>query len=129
MEQIIKVSAVTGTEPYATRVTAANHQLVLDEPATSGGKDLGATPSQTLCAALASCIGITLRMYANRKEWDTGDIAVEVELDRSGTTPVFTIGLSYSKPLSQEMVDRLQVIAGKCPVHKLLHHGNTFRYQ
>ncbi len=129
MEQIIKVSAVTGITPYTTEVTAANHNTTMDEPEASGGQDKGPTPSQSLCAALASCIGITLRMYANRKEWDTGDIAVEVELDRSGDTPVFTIGLSYGKELPEEMLQRLQVIAGKCPVHKLLHNGNTFRYK
>lgn len=128
MQEIIRVSAVTGTQPYLTSVQTEKHIVLADEPASDGGADAGPTPSQLLCSALASCIGITLRMYAGRKNWELGDISVGVELDRSGETPVFSIRLDYSKEPDTETRDRLRMIAGKCPVHKLLHHGNDFRY-
>ncbi|MCB0797896.1 MAG: OsmC family protein [Chitinophagales bacterium] len=128
MEHIIQVQSVTGETPYRTEIQAGTHIILADEPEESGGQDLGATPTRYLCSALASCIGITLRMYADRKEWKTGAITVDVELDRSGDKPVFSIGLRFANTLPEDQLQRLQLIAGKCPVHKLLHGNNEFRY-
>ena len=74
----------------------------------------GRNANRYLCSALASCIGITLRMYADRKEWKTGAITVDVELDRSGDKPVFSIGLRFANTLPEDQLQRLQLIAGKC---------------
>lgn len=128
MENIVTARAKTGVTPYRTNLTTGTHTFIADEPENAGGTDLGPTPSQLLCAALASCIGITLRMYVNRKEWNTGEITVDVTLDRSGETPDFAIRLSYENELEEDQLKRLKVIAGKCPVHKLLHSANHFSY-
>jgi putative redox protein len=128
MENIVTANSKTGNIPYHTSLKAGNHQFVADEPEAAGGKDAGPTPSQLLCSALASCIGITLRMYAGRKTWDTGEISVTVQLDRSGDTPNFDIDITYENELNEEQLKRMSIIAGKCPVHKLLHNDVTFSY-
>ena len=62
-----KITAHTGNELYKTEIRSETNFIVSDEPESSGGKDLGFSPKELLAASLASCTGITLRMYANRK--------------------------------------------------------------
>jgi putative redox protein len=128
MENIIQAKASIGEIAYSTELDLGGHTFLADEPLEVGGQNKGPTPSRLLCASLASCIAITLRMYADRKKWNPGKIDVRVSLDRSGETPEFTIGLQYEHKMAKEELDRLRIIAGKCPVHKLLHAGNAFRY-
>ena len=63
------------------------HTLVIDEPLESGGADQGPSPTRVLAASLAACTAITLEMYADRKEWEVGDVEVEVEMEFSGACP------------------------------------------
>jgi putative redox protein len=100
------------------------HQLVFDEPTDQGGANLGPSPTRTLGAALAACTAITMEMYADRKDWDLGDVEVEVEMEYEGASlpKSFVVTLRLSRDLSEEQLDRLKVIAGKCPVHRVLHH-------
>lgn len=101
------------------------HRLVLDEPAQAGGADEGPSPTRTVAAALAACTAITVEMYADRKGWDLGEVEVEVDVEYAGHSPQsFEVLLKVSGKLSDEQRDRILVIAGKCPVHKLLA-GNT----
>jgi len=58
-------------------IEAGRHALVVDEPEVAGGTDAGPAPTRLVAAGLASCISITMEMYARRKGWDIG--AVEVE--------------------------------------------------
>jgi putative redox protein len=97
------------------------HTLLIDEPPASGGADEGPSPTRVLAASLAACTAITLEMYADRKEWDVGDVEVEVEMDFTGAVPTdFTVTLRLPKTLSAEQQERIRVIAGKCPVHRAL---------
>jgi putative redox protein len=98
------------------------HTLVIDEPLDSGGANEGPSPTRVLAAALAGCTAITIEMYADRKGWELGEVAVEVEMtyDEKGTPDQFEVLLKVPEPLEQEQQDRLLVIAGKCPVHRAL---------
>jgi putative redox protein len=98
------------------------HRLTADEPEDAGGKDIGPNPQELLAAALASCTAITMQMYADRKGWDlTG---CEVECDylpaERGRPTNFELTLRLPESLSDEQVERLQVIAAKCPIHRTL---------
>lgn len=98
------------------------HTVVFDEPEDSGGADEGPTPQEMLTGALAACAAITMEMYAERKGWELGDVEViaESEPGEKGACGPFTVTLRLSKDLSDEQVERLKVIAGKCPVHRTL---------
>ena len=56
--------------------------MIADEPKDHGGRDLGMRPHELFLTAIASCTAITLRMYADRKEWEVGPIAVTASLER-----------------------------------------------
>jgi putative redox protein len=109
-------------EGYAHDVEIeGGHQLRADEPGTIGGTDTGPSPTRLLGASLASCIAITVEMYAERKGWDVGPVEVDVEIGYEGPVPTdFEVGLKLPAGLDDEQRRRLLVIATKCPVHKVL---------
>ena len=97
------------------------HTIVVDEPLAAGGTDTGPSPTRLLAASLASCIAITMEMYAERKDWDLGDVRVDVDVAYDGPVPAsFAATLRLPPGLSEEQRERLLVVAGKCPVHKAL---------
>ena len=106
---------------YAHTVTAEHHTLIVDEPVERDGGDTGPRPTALLGMSLATCTAITVEMYANRKEWDVGDLEVEVdyELDPQATSR-FDVLLKLPAALSDEQVEALRMIATKCPVHRVL---------
>lgn len=97
------------------------HTVRVDEPTAAGGSDTGPSPTRLVAASLASCIAITIEMYAERKGWDVGGVEVDVDVEYEGFVPVsFAVTLRLSAELSDEQRERLLAVARKCPVHKLL---------
>jgi putative redox protein len=121
---IATAEVINNDEHYTSKVRINQHELLVDEPADNGGKDLGPAPGDYFCAALASCKAITLRMYAQRKKWDVGEIKVTVNLvtgreTASGNNTFFS-SLNFTGALDDEQQKRLLVIANSCPLHRLL---------
>jgi putative redox protein len=116
----VKVSA-RRRKGYAHTVTFEHHTLIGDEPEERAGADTGPRPTAVLGMSLAACTAITIEMYADRKGWDVGDLEVEVDyaLDPKATSR-FDVLLKFPTSLSQEQVESLRTIAGKCPVHRVL---------
>lgn len=112
-----------GTQKYLCTISWRNGQLIMDEPESNGGKDLGPDPFSTLLASLASCTLATLRMYIDRKGWDIPEINISInaaqELDGEFET-VFSRQISFSTEITPEQKERLAIIADKCPVSKIL---------
>jgi putative redox protein len=99
------------------------HTLVMDEPTGEGGADLGPSPTRTLGAALAACTAITCEMYAERKGWELGDVEVDVEIEYDQVRHAasgFEVTLRITAPLDDDQQESLRVIAGKCPVHRII---------
>ena len=109
-------------EGYEHEIEIREHRLIADETEDDGGGDSGPRPTELLAAALASCTAITLEMYANRKEWELGqvEVAVEFETPTRETPPKFTTKIRIPTELSDEQRERLLTIAAKCPVHRTL---------
>ena len=103
-------------------VTVRGHDLTVDEPTESGGTDAGPSPQELLAASLASCTAVTIEMYAQRKGWDIGGVEVSAEYTPAerGCPTRFSIVMRLPEGLSDEQVERLRVIAAKCPVHRTL---------
>jgi len=125
MDKVIATAEVINNgNQYTSNVTINQHELLADEPIEKGGEDLGPAPGDYLCAALASCKAITLRMYAQRKGWNVDEIKVKVDLKRNNDNQVventFICHLSFTGNLEEEQLKRLEVIANSCPLHKLL---------
>jgi len=121
------VKATINKEHYACSVTNGSHEIVVDEPLELGGTHQGFAPKGLLMASLASCVAITLRMYADRKGWEIDKIEVEVNAGSENNQLLFLEEIVCTGPLTREQKDRLEDIAQKCPVSKILAAGNEIR--
>jgi putative redox protein len=110
------------TEGFAHEIEIeGGHTVVVDEPPELGGEDLGPRPTRMLAAGLAGCTAITIELYAARKGWELGAVEVEVEVEMDKANPVsFEVRVRVPAELDEEQRRRLLVIAGKCPVHKVI---------
>ena len=104
------------------------HRLTADEPEDLGGDDMGPSPQELLAASLASCTAITMEMYARRKGWNVDGMEVDVRYTPAerGCVTSFELVMRMPAHLSEEQVERLQVIAAKCPVHRTLEGEVAF---
>ena len=107
---------------YEHEIEIREHRLIGDEPERRGGTDKGPTPTELLAASLASCTAITIERYADRKEWDLGEVEVEVDFTESEKEmpAEFDVEIRIPAELDEEQHKRILVIAGKCPVHKAI---------
>jgi putative redox protein len=103
-------------------VQVRDHLLTVDEPLDLGGQDVGPDPQELLAVSLASCTAITMEMYAARKGWDIGRVEVDVEYSPAerGCPTKFELVMRLPDDIPEEQVERLRVIAAKCPVHRAL---------
>jgi putative redox protein len=119
----MKAIARRSTQATLTQnVGIRKHKIVVDEQLDQGGEDEGPTPQELLVASLASCTAITMEMYAKRKGWDIGQIEVAVDYTPAerGCPTKFSLELRLPQDCTDEQRERLQVIAAKCPIHRML---------
>lgn len=119
-ESLVKLS----NRNYLAEAKMRNHFAVIDEPVSVGGDDNAPTPVEYLLTAIGGCVSITLRMYAERKGWDLGEITVKVtqneELTSGGIKKTLVEEISFEKEVTEEQRTKLLEIAGKCPVAKMV---------
>lgn len=120
MSDFASVQSSSENEKYRVKLTAGNNTITADEPLEKGGGDTAMTPYELLAASLAACTSITLRMYAERKAWDTGTIGVDVEIEADKGNTKFKRSVRFSNALPAEQRERLLAVANACPVHKVL---------
>jgi putative redox protein len=109
-------------------VRVRSHTITADEPRDHGGDDAGPSPQELLAASLASCSAITMEMYAKRKGWDVSGLRVDCEYlpAERGHPTQFKLVMKMPAHLDQEQIDRLAVIAARCPVHRTLEGEVAF---
>ena len=109
------------------------HTVMVDEPESIGGPDQYPNPAQYVLSALASCTAITIKMYANNKGWDVGNINVDVKMKDiiSSGKPTKTIvkAVQFEEPLEKGQIERLLTIGSKCPVSKLLEQPVNMKFE
>jgi putative redox protein len=121
-----------GPSQYLENISVGPHALVGDEPADAGGADAGPNPYELLLAALGTCASITVRMYAQRRQWPLQGMRVRLSHgkvhaeDCAGCETENTMidriemEISFLGDLSEEQRLRLLEIANRCPVHRTL---------
>jgi putative redox protein len=115
-------------ERYTHDIKVGAHSVTADEPASQGGQDMGPSPQELLAASLASCTAVTMEMYAERKGWNVDglEVACIYTPAERGCPTRFELTMRMPAHLSEEQVERLQVIAAKCPVHRTLEGEVAF---
>ncbi len=124
-------ASATQLENLRHDVKVRSHTITADEPAEHGGGDTGPSPQELLAASLASCTAITIEMYAKRKSWNIDGLEVDVDYTPAerGCATSFKLVMRFPAHLSEDQVERLRVIAAKCPVHRTLEGEVLFDEQ
>lgn len=117
-----KIRASIGLQKFKTEIQAKNHIIVADEPTEVGGQNLGFTPTELLESSLAACSAMTIRMYADRKEWDVQHININVGFKRNIQTHkvIFTKEVEITGNLNEDQRLRLLEMGSNCPIEKML---------
>lgn len=117
---------------FTTAIQTKKHDFIADEPTSIGGDDFGPSPYDYLSAALGACTVMTLKMYAERKNWDLQEVFAYITYSKKHSDDLL---LDAEKPkridhlqkrlkfvgnLDEKQKQRLKEIASKCPVHRTL---------
>ncbi len=117
-------------------ITARQFSWLADEPQVAGGTDEGPTPYEILLGALAACMTITLRLYADHKGIPLQSVDVSVEFARvhaedclecdnpeGGMIERIKTEVTLRGTFDDAQRTRLAQVAERCPVHKTLVKG------
>jgi putative redox protein len=122
----------SGRLRYAQNISVGPHLLQADEPSDYGGNDAGLNPYELLLAALGCCTSMTVRMYAERKQWSLHGVQVTLSYTKVhaedcaecetkfGLVDRIELRISFTGELSDEQQRKLLELANKCPVHRTL---------
>ncbi len=128
-----QVAVHTGAKGFRTEIVVGGHRLVADEPVSVGGTDAGPTPYDLVVAGLGACTSMTLRMYADRKEWPLAGATIRLSHQKihatdctdcetdAGRVDEIQREVTLHGDLDDDQRARLLAIADKCPVHRTLH--------
>ena len=116
-------TASIGTINYAVAIAAGHHRLNADEGPELGGKNTGPSPYELLCSALGACTAITLRMYAERKQWPLRAVHVDLHFRKQDKDGAITRVLRFEGELDAAQRARLADIAERTPVTLTLKQG------
>jgi putative redox protein len=108
---------------YAVSIEAAGHPLASDEHKGNGGRATGPSPPELILAGLCSCTAITLRMYAQRKEWPIGTVQVAANFESGGESYRIERHVTVSGALDDGQKARLADICERTPMTLLLKRG------
>lgn len=122
-----------------TTIQTRQHVYHADEPITDGGTDEMVNPVEMLLGALGSCIAMTMKLYADRKQWPLEGVEIEVEVEKFSANdyPEYHGTERYIHeirkqvkllgPLSEEQRQRILEIGSKCPVHRIIATPTFFK--
>ena len=133
MKDTLHANGTLGSENYLMEIKTTNHTVMVDEPESIGGSNKYPNPAQYLLSALASCTAITIKMYADKKKWNVGEINVDVKMKEvisSGKTIKKIVkAVQFENPLEDDQIERLLTIGSKCPISKLLEQPIEMEFQ
>lgn len=130
--------AESGPGRFTQQISTRRHRLAADEPHPVGD-DVGPTPYDLLLAALGACTSMTVRMYADRKQWPLERIVVDSRHFRihakdcaecetaTGMVDRIERDITLVGALDADQRATLLDIADRCPVHRTLRSVVSIR--
>ena len=125
MSLIATARSVPGTLRQEVLIDG-RHRLTTDQPVELGGDGSGPAPHELFPAAMAACVASTLSLYARTKEWDLGEIIVDVDYDQRATPRRLHVAVSFGAELAPEQLARLEKVAAACPIRRSIDAGFEF---
>jgi len=124
---VAHAQARIGTVDYETAITAGHHRLTVDEGPELGGKDAGPAPYDLLSSALGACTVITLRMYAERKQWPVTAVQADIHFVRGEDKSERIDRVLRIEGADAEQKKRMAEIAERTPVTLTLKRSLEIR--
>jgi putative redox protein len=126
-DQVLASAVVDSASGLGGEGRAGVHRLMVDEGRNVGGNDEGFNPFQLVLLGLAQCTAATLRLYADRKGWDLGQVRVRARLLQNGdggsAQQRIERQVRIAAELNVEQTARLAEIADRTPVTRMLRSG------
>lgn len=126
MREPIKLSASIMYD-YKVVNSTTDHTWLADEPLEMNGQNEGPTPMELLLSSVASCVLITLRMYAQRRNWDAGEINIDLSMDKENEQVIINKEITFTGILEPDQKERLLEVSARSPVIKIL--SNTVKFK
>ncbi|MDR2208545.1 MAG: OsmC family protein [Azoarcus sp.] len=116
------------TAKFQVQFTNGAQFSMADTTSDKGGSDAGFRPHELLEAALASCMNMSLRMYAEKHSLPLSDISVSVSLNRTNPDePFFEYSVDFQGALSEAQKNQLILVLENCPVRNTLSKPLRFK--
>jgi len=114
---------------YKTKFSNGEHSAFSDTTSDKGGSNSGFRPHELLEAAVASCMNIHIRMFAENHNMDVSEVKTEVSLNRNEPeSTVFEYKAEIDGKLTGLEKEKLLQIVQSCPVKKTLSKKIDFKY-
>ncbi len=129
------------SKKFTQNVYSKDHHVIVDEPLSYKGDNLGLTPYGQLLAGLGACTTMTIKMYAERKGLKIDHIETRLSHNKihandcndcetsEGRVDEITKFIKVEGDLTNEQLERIYEIAEKCPVNKTLQSEIKIRSQ
>jgi uncharacterized OsmC-like protein len=114
-------------------------EMIIDEPRTSGGTNMGMNPVEALLNSLGACLVIAAKSFARSKKISLKSINVKVsgELDpdgfmgknpnaKKGFSKIMTTFHIDADNTQEEIEDYIAFVNSICPVHDTIAHAPAF---
>ena len=115
------ITVESQNQKYLARFNNGKIEGLTDQPVAKGGQGLGFTPYDLLEAALANCMNVWARLYADHHGIPLIGIKTQVELFQENSDETFfKYNIELEGDLTPEQKEKLIHIAKNCPIHKTI---------
>ncbi|MBF0281384.1 MAG: OsmC family protein [Zetaproteobacteria bacterium] len=114
---------VTHEDGAAFKVSCRGHELMMDQPESNNGKDLGPTPPEFFGASMAGCVGYYVARYCQQVGISTEGLRVECDWSVAEDSPrrIANISMLVHLPsLPENRQKAVQKVAHSCLIHATL---------
>lgn len=113
---------------YKTKFFNSKHIAYSDTTTEKGGSNSGFRPHELLEAALATCINMQIRIYAESHNLKLSKVKVMVKLNRNIIeSSIFEYRIEVEGNLSEIERKKIMSVAETCPVKKTLSKEIKFK--